>query len=261
MSNSFKEQLSARYNMLSDSVNKLNNQIKDLPAGKIYIKYRNDKPYYYLRSKNARDKYLRLNDESIHLLIQKEYTEDVVNAEWKELDLLRKVIARYPVLCAEDLYDQLPCDRKKYVEPIILGEDIQVEKWINAPYDRPGFKTDSPEFISLKGDRVRSKSEMIIADRLWANGIPYKYECPLLVGNEIIHPDFSILRRSDKKIVYHEHCGMVDNPEYSKNMVNRINAYNSKGIYLGDRLFISMETSDIPLDVRIIDNLIRTKFR
>ena len=66
---------------------------------------------------------------------------------------------------------------------------------------------------------------------------------------------------SDKKILYHEHCGMVDNPEYAENMVKRINSYNKEGIYLGDRLFVSMETSKTPLDIELIDYLIRTHFR
>ena len=116
-------------------------------------------------------------------------------------------------------------------------------------------------FRTLKGDIVRSKSELIIADRLWLNGIPYKYECPIMINGQIIHPDFTILRRSDNKILYLEHCGMVDKPEYAESMVNRINDYNKEGITLGDRLFLSMETSATPLDVTAIDNLINTCFK
>ena len=54
---------------------------------------------------------------------------------------------------------------------------------------------------------------------------------------------------------------MVDKPEYAESMVNRINDYNKEGIYLGDRLFLSLETSTTPLDVSAIDNLINTCFK
>ena len=113
----------------------------------------------------------------------------------------------------------------------------------------------------MRGERMRSKSEVIIAERLYANGIPYRYECPLKAGKRIIHPDFSILRLSDRKVIYHEHCGRMDNPVYVEDMVQRINDYNSEGILQGDRLFFSFETSDKPLDTRVIDNLINTCFR
>lgn len=120
---------------------------------------------------------------------------------------------------------------------------------------------DIPVYTTMRGERVRSKSEIIIADRLFANGIPYKYECPLKVGNEIIHPDFTILRMSDRKILYHEHCGMADDSGYAEDMVKRINDYSEEGIIQGDSLFLSFETSKQPLDVRVIDRLINSHFR
>lgn len=90
---------------------------------------------------------------------------------------------------------------------------------------------------------------------------PYKYECLILVRDEIIHPDFTILRLSDLKILYHEHLGKLDDPQYTERNNIRINSYNEEGIILGDRLFLSFETSKTPLDVRVIDNLINTHFR
>ena len=54
---------------------------------------------------------------------------------------------------------------------------------------------------------------------------------------------------------------MLDKPEYAESFVNRINDYNKEGIYLGDRLFLTFETSNTPLDVSVIDNLIDTHLR
>ena len=257
-----KDVLNARCKLLSETINRLKNAYSVYPEGKIWVKHRNNKPYYYYINDDTGCRYLgKKNSYTIEALIQKGYINDVISASELELSLLKNMLNRYPSCVAEDLFNNLPEARKLYAKPIILGDDISVDEWLNAPYDHPGFKADSPKYTTLKGDRVRSKSEMIIADRLWANGIPYKYECPILVGNEILHPDFSILRLSDKKILYHEHCGMVDNPEYAENMVKRIDSYNKEGIYLGDRLFVSMETSKTPLDIEFIDYLIRTHFR
>ena len=128
------------------------------------------------------------------------------------------------------------------------------------PYSKKLISIDT-EFYTLKGEHVRSKSEVIIADRLYSKGIPYKYECPLYIGNKVIYPDFTILRLSDRKILYHEHCGMMDNPDYSKDVVGRVNLYSTAGVCLGDRLFLTFETSESPLDIKLLDELIEKHFR
>ena len=79
-----------------------------------------------------------------------------------------------------------------------------------------------------------------------------------MINGKIIHPDFTALRRRDNKFVYIEHCGMLDKPEYAESFVVRINDYNKEGIYLGDRLFLTFETSKTPLDISTIDSLIDT---
>lgn len=60
------------------------------------------------------------------------------------------------------------------------------------------------EIYTQKGERVRSKSEKTLADYFYYHGIPYKYECPLLLkGFGIIYPDFTFLtRRSQKEMGY-----------------------------------------------------------
>lgn len=128
----------------------------------------------------------------------------------------------YPDTIIEEAYDKLPHGRKQYAKPFSVDNDRFAKTWQEQPYERKSFSKDASFYQTIRGDRVRSKSEMIIADRLWANGIPYKYECPLKVGKKIIHPDFTILRLSDRKVLYHEHCGMVDNQEYAEDMVERI---------------------------------------
>ena len=174
---------------------------------------------------------------------------------------IKTILTDYPVATVEDVYDQLPDDSKRRDKSIIPGADEFSKKWLDEPYDRKPIKKGNASYFTLKGDYVRSKSELIIADRLWANGIPYKYECPILVDGEIIHPDFTILRIRDRKIIYHEHCGMIDDAEYSEKLTDRVNRYSREGIVLGDRLFLSFETSKKPLDVCVIDRLINTHFR
>ena len=56
------------------------------------------------------------------------------------------------------------------------------------------------EIFTERGEQVRSKSEKIIADSLYRNGIPYRYEHPVyLRGMGVVHPDFICLHVKKRK--------------------------------------------------------------
>jgi hypothetical protein len=66
-----------------------------------------------------------------------------------------------------------------------------------------------------RGDLVRSKSELVIADKLFMRGIDYSYEQPLvLVNGRIRHPDFTITDHARGVTFYWEHLGLLDDPGY-----------------------------------------------
>ena len=254
--------LNSRYILLSKSIEDIEKKIKILPEGRIKIKERNGNTYYYLADTKSADKYLGPNDVVlIEQLIQKDYLKKVLKDTKTELSAIAKMLKLYPDSVAEDVYDNLSEGRKKYATPINICDDSFAQKWMNTPYKRKPFKKNSTVFTTIKGERVRSKSEALIADRLFARGIPYRYECPLKVGKRVIHPDFTILRMSDRKILYHEHCGKMDDEDYKEDMVERANDYSEAGIILGDRLFYTFESEKTPLDMRTFDRIIGTHFR
>ena len=103
---------------------------------------------------------------------------------------------------------------------------------------------------------MRSKSEVIIADTLTSMGVPYRYECGLMLEDgRMIFPDFTILRMSDRKILYLEHLGMMDDMQYSLSAVDRINLYEKNGYFPGDKLFLTFESSRRPIDRRILKEM------
>lgn len=257
-----KELINIRCDQIKKYISVLERKIEGAPQGRISIKHINNRTYYYLISSDSTEKVLSKNDSKlIEDLIQKEYLKKSLKALKRELNILDRANKRYPQLVAEDIFDKLSDDRKKYVTPVVLTDEQYVIVWQNKPY-KPGYiPNDFPYYLTMRGERVRSKSEMIIADRLYLNGIPYKYECPIKVGDEIIHPDFTILRISDRKILYLEHCGMLDDPKYADDLVRRTSLYALEGIVMGDRLFYTFESSKTPLDVRVVEALINNQFR
>lgn len=255
-----RKDLETRYELLSRSINDIEKKISLFPEGWVSIRSRNDRYYYYLSGYNADDKYLN-DKEQIDTLLQKDYLKKVLRQAKRELSAIEKMSKLYPSTLAEDVFDQLSEGRKSHIKPINVYDDAYAQKWMAVPYKRKPFKKGMPKFYTLKGECVRSKSEALIADRLFARGIPYRYECPLKVGNKIIHPDFTILRMSDRKILYHEHCGKMGDAGYKEDMVERTNDYSEAGIVLGDRLFYTFESDVTPLDIRTLDRITETHFR
>jgi UvrD-like helicase C-terminal domain len=65
-----------------------------------------------------------------------------------------------------------------------------------------------------RGEAVRSKSEVIIADQLAAKGVNYTYEKFLSMGGVTRSPDFTIEDEESGVTFYWEHCGLLHKPEY-----------------------------------------------
>lgn len=92
-----------------------------------------------------------------------------------------------------------------------------------------------------KGEMVRSKSEVIIANMLYENHIPYTYEKELNVGGFKKIPDFTIEDEESGDIWYWEHCGMMNDDNYKKRWEAKKKFYAENGIVEGKNLIITEE--------------------
>ena len=102
--------------------------------------------------------------------------------------------------------------------------------------------------------RVRSKSEIIIANMLKTLNIPYKYECPLKIGNILLYPDFTILDVKGRRERYLEHFGMMGDLDYVNNMMLKISTYEKNNIFIGDKLICTFESAKRPLNISTLKN-------
>lgn len=261
MSNKLLDDIRTRYVCLQKYIDSLEERLNSFPEGNLKIKKSKSGSYYSFHNSNT-SIYLGKKDATlIHQLVQKKYVANTIKAAKQEADILKKAISGYPQVVAEDIYDLLPEARKKYATPVFFTDEECAKNWLSIPFKPKPFSKNSPSFITAKGERVRSKSEVIIADRLYAKGIPYKYECPLFTGSGVIHPDFTILRLSDRKILYHEHCGKMGDPGYVIDMLDRVNVYAREKLYIGDRLFFTFESEVQPFDAGYLDDFIEKNYR
>ena len=244
--------------MIEETERKLSD---NYPEGGLRISRSNGCPQYYHRRDKADrlGKYIPKKERSTaEQLAQKQYETEVVHAAKEELHLLEIRKEMDSVLPPEEVYSSLTEERRKLVRPVLESEDMFVQEWVSRTYTGLAFSEDSPELLTDRGERVRSKSELIIANLLSKEGIPYKYECPLrLKGFGTVHPDFTALRRNARREIYWEHLGMMDDPEYTARAVRKISAYILNGFYPGEDLIITAETNASPINIRELREIIR----
>lgn len=224
-------------------------------------KNKNRYQYYIKTSETPKGRYL--NKKSMPIikeLCQFHYEKKIFKALAIQLKLLRKFTTAYKLQSAENIYKNLNEGIKKYATPLIYNEEKFSELWNNSNnnYASLAFSTESPELISTAGIRVRSKSEMMIADCLSKNKIPFKYEFPIKTANRItLHPDFICLNTKTHQQFIWEHFGLMDNPEYAVNMVQKDNLYRKNGFYQGKNLIYTFETKQQPVTSREIEAIIQ----
>ena len=224
-----------------------------------HIRVYSDKDQIYIRVPgNNEEQYLKSSKRQVAADIASyDYLKGIVkriDAELKHVNWLLKTGAKQ---LPEDYYESLSKGRRKLIDPIWHTDEQFVNSWLSKPYIGKGFEEEDSEFYTDKNERVRSKSEILIANALEKHNVPYKYECPIVLkGMGKIHPDFTALNVKRRKIYYWEHLGKLDDPDYARKNVFRINTYEKNGIFHGENLITTWETSTLPLDVKLVDELI-----
>ena len=82
------------------------------------------------------------------------------------------------------------------------------------------------------------------------------YEKPLyLAGYGIVYPDFTFYSKRLRQEIYWEHEGLMDNQEYARAAVKKINSYQMNGIFPGERLILTYETTQDIIDSKLMKTL------
>ncbi len=193
----------------------------------------------------------------IRSLAQKAYDEKIIRLAERRLSQIGKLTKDYNEDEIESVYLREHAERQKLIDPVETIWKQQVERWAAQEYQSKEFREGTAVILTQKGERVRSKSEKILADFFNQNKIPYKYEKLLyLKGFGMVHPDFTFLSRKTRKEIYWEHDGRMDDPAYARNAVRKIQAYEENGIYPGEQLILTFETERTILDIRMVKSLV-----
>ena len=207
-------------------------------------------------------KYIRKRDSSaVKALAEKSYYKLKI-AEFKaERDKIQEILARQGSFDSPALkYAMQNEDIHELLRDCLEPWSDEVRNWAVEGYVR---SREHPEFLrykTKKGDYVRSKAEMTIADTLFDANIPYRYESRVLIGNVEYYPDFLIMNPKTGKIFILEYLGMLDNDSYAFKNQDKLLRYIKNGYIPSQNLILISETEDRPFDGDYVRAVLRHYF-
>ena len=261
------ELLEAKFE-LTQLIEKLEELEKTEPSGTISVKTTNGRTSCYVRSGSSdkTGKYLsKDNREQIKELSQKLFNHKLKKVSQQELgqyEKCLKVLKESTTL--EDILNTVPEPLREFVDINVLADKEDAQSFEKGGNYKPNPREPNIVYTSKNGERFKSKSEWMIADMLREYKVPYHYEKPfensiyeeLRSSGRNLYPDFTCFNRRTGRTYYWEHLGMLGDPKYTAECINRIQDYAVYEIYPGSELIISMETAKAPLRVSYIRNLI-----
>lgn len=246
-------------------------ELKCAPEGSLYVSSSHGHVQFCQIIPGQKRRYLGTHSTPlIQALAQKYYNQRLLKAVKKDLTALESLMnSKYgnPVeeLSVEEetslynekaVYLKIRPEIRQLVTPHALTIDDLTRQWEAQAHPRSWINQEECVFATEKGDLVRSKSEVIIADKLFRAGIPYRYEQPLEIGSRTLHPDFTVLDKHTKEEFIWEHFGMMDDPLYMERALHKIDAYAEHGYVLGAKLIATFESRMVPLNIRTVDAII-----
>lgn len=254
--------MKAEQQKLEKQIYSLEQQLQHLPEGKLICArngnrckwYQSDgknhtyipKKERYLAEQLAAKKYLTL------LLEEKQCEKDVIDYYFKHCSRTNGQAENLLIKASE--YQKL---LSTHFKPI--SEKLRL--WMSSDYNRNLKYPEKLIYETSAGFFVRSKSEVLITMILQSNGIPFRYECELKLGENIVYPDFTICHPITGKIYYWEHFGRMDDEHYCRNACMKIQSYALNGIIPNIQLITTYETKENPLSFYTVEKVVKDYFQ
>ncbi len=259
--NNLKELISSREQFLSGVIKSRKSALTKVPEGFLRVNPRGKTNQYYhvTPASGQNGKYIKKDQvKLVHALAQKEYDIKTLKAAEKELKALSPLSRLYQSgQTVEECFHKEPATRQPLITPVELTDEMFISEWLSEPFEKLDAYEKPEGFISDNNEIMRSKSEVLIANCLKKQGIPYRYECVIKIGQKSVAPDFTILNVRTRTVILWEHLGLLDNPEYLERSIEKITLYEMNGYFPGDNLIITFETAKHPLNMILLNKTIK----
>lgn len=236
---------------------KCRKRMHTLPHGKLKVQ-KKDSGFYYTVITNNSAKYVGRENNEVRAIKERNFYERYLSLLEKDISVLTRCYDSYNDIDPAKLesifsnaYQGIPDSCYKSLGFIPPSERTQSTN-INNMYE------DHLIHSSLLGIKMRSKSEISIASLYKTLGYEVIYEKKLLLpdGDEL-YPDFSIVVDEGTKEIYHEHIGMLNDPEYRKRFYRKLDKYLRNGFVPFRDVFFTFDEPDGSIDMESISQIVK----
>lgn len=192
--------------------------------------------------------------KQIQRLCQSEYNERLERAIRKREKSIKRIQNTLRATDPNRVIRSLHPGKQQMIGEFLPDDAAFADRW--ATDDVPRKEPPERGMSTERGELVRSKSEVLIANKLLSNGIPYRYEPECTLSGATLHPDFTVLNTRTRQEFVWEHFGMADNVDYATSAFARLQLYQKNGYLTDGKLIATFESPAQPLDGRYIQKVI-----
>ena len=191
----------------------------------------------FKREKNGKDYYFEILKQKGRRRPRAIFDKELGESYYRQYAKIR--FAKKRLQQIEKELNFLHTDSEMLRRQLIL-EYKQLEKLPEVLQPVQDFKVEGLIYETLRGEKVRSKSEAMIADALYRHGVSYQYE-KVLKEDGVTRVDFTIENNIRGRTLYWEHFGRMDDPDYVLEYLKKKKRYESMGIIEGRNLIVTYE--------------------
>lgn len=244
-------------NNIKTQIKNLQAKINSLPEGDLHC-IKNGKYIKWFVTNRKTTRYIPKKERPLaEALALKKFYQFQMNELTVRSQLLENAL--HSQTNALSLLEETSCF-KELLEPHFHTFSKELQQWANADYEHNPRHPEHLTHQTISGYKVRSKSEVIIANTLFTNHIPFRYECILAFQDIHFYPDFTIRHPKTGEITYWEHFGMMDKPAYCENTFNKLKIYATHQIIPSINLITTYETQNTPLNSEKIQQIVYEYF-
>ncbi len=261
----YAKSIKQRIDVLKKAIKTAEKDVSRFPEGRMRVSQTaNQVRYYHVKSNDDHSgTYITsANRDLVKLLAQKDYNKRFLRESRAELTILENALHVLHKENADMVYNNLDPRRKRLVVPYIITDEIYEKQWRAQTYKENPYMPEAKIYDTRNGEKVRSKTEAILADMFFESGIPYRYEQALILQNNTVrYPDFTLLKTRTREEIYLEHFGLLDDEEYREKCMHKLDEYRNSGIFPGKNLLITYESNSYPFDINGTRKMIREIFQ
>lgn len=238
-------------------------ELEKCPRGLLYQQTKGKKTYYiqsYYEKGQQIHKGISSEPELVIGLIKRELLEKELKSlenNEKQIEACLKNIQNFQLYTEiEKLQKRCPSVTEEMVSEALKPKTVSA--WEQEEFEQSNYKVEERRQRTRRGLKVRSKSELLIAESLYEYSLPFRYEQILYIQDKAFAPDFTILK-ADGTLVYWEHFGLTNTKEYLEHQMYKLRMYASKDIVPWKNLIITYDDPSGNVDLRIIRAEIENK--